>query len=177
MSYVNAETQKIEDTIRSGKRTMDEGQSYFSECISNAQKEVEKGEKDLDSLQESIAALEGAIEVRTAESKRLSDEIGNLRSEEIEAHRDGNDSSEISAQTMADYYERQRDALDAEIREMNKCKDELFTLKYEQSQKLDSDRKLLNGFISDKSEFVSKCEEIEDSNVRLQKQFDVINDK
>jgi hypothetical protein len=177
MRYVNAETQRIEDAIRGGERTIDEGLAYFSECITNAEKEVEKTEADVENTKECIEALEDAISIRTEESKHLSDEIGNLRDEEIKAHRDGDESSESSAQTMADYYEKQRDVIDEEIRELNKSKDEMHLLKYDQLQKLDADRKNLDGFLSDRSEFESTCEKIRESNVRLKKQFDAVDNK
>ena len=177
MTYVNAETQRIEDAIRGGERTIDEGLAYFSECITNAEKEVEKDGSDVENTKECIEALEDAISIRTEESKRLSDEIGNLRDEEIKAHRDGDASSETSAQTMADYYEKQRDAIDEEIMELNKSKDEMHSLERDQLQKLDSDREILDGFLSDRSEFEARCEEIRESNVRLKKQFDAVENK
>lgn len=171
MAYINAAVEPIENAIRAGTMTIEQGQTYFANLISEAETTVKEDEDNIKITEEGIKAMEDALATLKTESDRLSKEISDLRWEEISAHRDGDESSETSAQTMADYYEKQRDELNAQIQDLNKEKDNLYGVKYDEEKKLDADRRTLDSIHTDKQEFDRHCEnDIRPANNRLGKQ-------
>ena len=171
MAYINAAVEPIENAIRAGTMTIEQGQAEFANRISEAEAAVKEDEDSIKITEEGIKAMESALETLRAESERLSTEISNLRWEETSAHRDGDKSSEISAQSLADYYEKQRDEINAQISDLNKEKDNLHGIKYDEEQKLANDRSILDGLHADKQEFDRHCETgIRPANERMGKQ-------
>ena len=177
MAYVNAAIEPIENAIRAGTMTIDQGQADFANRISEAEKAIQEDEDNIKITEEGIKAMEDALATLKAESDRLSKEISDLRWEETSAHRDGDESSETSAQTMADYYEKQRDELNAQIQDLNKEKDNLNGVKYDEEQKLSNDKSTLDSLNADKVEFDRRCEEIRAQNERMGRQRDSLSGK
>ena len=91
MSYVNADVQTLEDTIRSGVITIEQGQADFANRISEAEEMIEEDERKLNDTEESIKAIESEVETLKAESDSLSRQISDLRDEEMSAYRYGDD--------------------------------------------------------------------------------------
>lgn len=177
MAYVNAAIEPIENAIRAGTMTIDQGQADFANRISEAERAITEDEDNIKITEEGIKAMEDALATLKAESDRLSKEISDLRWEGVSAHRDGDESSEASAESMADYYEKQRDELNAQIQDLNKEKDNLFGVKYDEEKKLDNDKSILDSLNADKVEFDRKCEEIRADNERMGRQRDSISGK
>jgi predicted nucleic acid-binding Zn-ribbon protein len=178
MAYVNAAIEPIVNAIQAGTMTIEQGQSYFANLISVAEATVKEDENDIKITEEGIKAMEDALETLKKESEWLSNQISDLRWEETSAHRDGDASSETSAQTMADYYEQRRDELNAQIQDLNKEKDNLYGVKYDEEKKLDADRRNLDRIHTCKQEFDSHCEnDIRPANNRLGAQADSLSGK
>ena len=177
MSYVNVDVQTLEDTIRSGVITIEQGQADFANRISEAEEMIEEDERKLNDTEESIKAIESEVETLKAESDSLSRQISDLRDEEMSAYRNGDESQETSARTQADYYEKQREELGAKIRDLNQEKDNLFGIKYDEEQMLATDQATLESLQADKEEFDKRCEEIRQQNARMEKERTAVLEK
>ena len=174
MAYINADVQTLENTIRSGAMTIDQGQTRFAECISRTENAISEDEKLIEKTNNTINVMEHAIDSLKEKSSELSKQIGDLRAEEVSAFRNGEKSIELSAQSMADYLEKERDAIDAQIKELNAEKNKLHDIKYELEQQKSSDISLLYTLKDDKIQFDHVCEEIQANNTTMGKRRDLI---
>ena len=177
MAYINADVQTLENTIRAGDLTIEQGQEVFAKCISQMGDAIEQDEGCIEATQKGIKGFEYALENLEEEESDLSKQIGDLRAEEREAFRTGNHSEELNARSLADYLAKQREELRTRIKELHEELDKLHEIKYGFEQQKSSDIHFLETLKVDKMEFDAVCENIRTENSELHRKCDLISSK